>query len=48
MDFYYYLKGCLFDVFDEGFLIKDLIRKVVIKGKAVRLKKIKFLSNFEL
>ncbi|CAL59269.1 Tyrosine recombinase XerC [Mycoplasmopsis agalactiae] len=48
MDFHHHLKGCLLDAFDEGLLTKDPTRKVVIKGKAARPKKIKFLSNFEL
>ncbi|EXU60779.1 site-specific integrase [Mycoplasma mycoides] len=48
MDFHHHLKSCLLDAFDEGLLTKDPTRKVVIKGKAAKPKKIKFLSNFEL
>ncbi|WP_036497633.1 site-specific integrase [Mycoplasma yeatsii] len=48
MDFHHHLKSCLLDAFDEGLLDKDPTRKVVIKGKAAKPKKIKFLSSFEL
>ncbi|WP_330219827.1 hypothetical protein [Mycoplasma capricolum] len=48
MDFHHHLKSCLLDAFDEELLTKDSTRKVVIKGKAAKPKKIKFLSNFEL
>lgn len=48
MDFHHHLKACILDAVDEGLILKDSTRKVVIKGKAPREKKKKFLNQFEL
>lgn len=48
MDFHHHLKGSIFDAVDEGLLQQNPTRKVVIKGKAPRVKKAKFLNQFEV
>ena len=48
MDFHHQLKGAILDAVDEGIIDKNPTRKVIIKGRAPRPKKIKFLSQFEL
>lgn len=48
MDFHHILKSCVLDAVDEGLIERDPTRKVVIKGKAPRDKKPKFLSEYEL
>jgi integrase len=48
MDFHHQLKGAILDVVDEGLISKNPTRKIVIKGKAPRPKKSKFLNQFEV
>jgi integrase len=48
MDFHNHLKSAILDAIDEGFLMSDPTRKVIIKGKTPGTKKPKFLSQFEL
>lgn len=48
MDFHHQLKGAILDAVDEGIISRDPTRKIIIKGKQPRLKKTKFLSQFEL
>ena len=48
MDFHHQLKGAILDALDEGLLERDPTRKVIIKGKAPRDKKPKFLNQFQL
>lgn len=48
LDFHHLLKGAIRDAMEDGYLSIDPTRKVVIKGKAPRPKKIKFLNQFEL
>nr|WP_298067685.1 tyrosine-type recombinase/integrase [uncultured Mailhella sp.] len=48
MDFHHQLKGAILDAIDEGLIVKDPTRKVIIKGKNPRDKKIKYLNQFEL
>ena len=48
MDFHHQLKGAILDAVDEGLIDRDPTRKVIIKGKQPRVKKIKFLNQFEL
>ncbi|MCD8205780.1 MAG: site-specific integrase [Clostridia bacterium] len=48
MDFHHLLKGAILDAVDEGLIARDPTRKTVIKGKAPREKKPKYLSQFEL
>lgn len=48
MDFHHQLKGAILDAVDEGIIDKNPTRKVIIKGRAPRPKKIKFLNQFEL
>ena len=48
MDFHHQLKGAILDAVDEGLIEKDPTRKTIIKGKAPRPKKIKYLNQFEL
>lgn len=48
MDFHHQLKGAVLDAVDEGYIERDPTRKVIIKGKAPREKKIKFINQFEL
>lgn len=48
MDFHHQLKGAILDAVDEGLIDRDPTRKVIIKGKPPRVKKNKFLNQFEL
>ena len=48
MDFHHQLKGAILDAVDEGLISRDPTRKSIIKGKAPREKKPKYLSQFEL
>ena len=48
LDFHHQLKGAILDAVDEGLIERDPTRKAIIKGKAPRTKKIKYLNQFEL
>ncbi len=48
LDFHHQLKGAVLDAVDEGLIERDPTRKAIIKGKAPRIKKIKYLNQFEL
>ncbi len=48
LDFHHQLKGAVLDAVDEGLLSRDPTRKAIIKGKAPKTKKIKYLNQFEL
>ena len=48
MDFHHQLKRAILDAVDEGLIQRDPTRKVIIKGKAPREKKVKYLNQFEL
>lgn len=42
------MKGAILDAVDEGLIDRDPTRKAIIKGKAPRVKKIKYLNQFQL
>lgn len=48
MDFHHQLKGAILDAVDEGLIDRDPTRKAIIKGKTPRVKKPKYLNQFEL
>lgn len=48
MDFHHQLKGAILDAVDEGLIPRDPTRKAVIKGRAPRPKKNKYLNQFQL
>ena len=48
LDFHHQLKGAILDAVDDGLIERDPTRKALIKGKTPRVKKIKYLSQFEL
>lgn len=48
MDFHHHLKCAILDAVDEGLILHDPTRKAIIKGKTPRLKKTKFLNQYEL
>lgn len=48
LDFHHQLKGAVLDAVDEGLISRDPTRKAIIKGKTPRVKKIKYLNQFEL
>lgn len=48
IDFNHHLKAAVLDAIDEGMIEKDPTRRVVLKGKAPKEKKPKFLNQFEL
>ena len=48
MDFHHQLKGAILDAVDEGLIDRDPTRKAIIKGKPPRVKKIKYLNQFQL
>ncbi|TYV04347.1 site-specific integrase [Listeria monocytogenes] len=48
MDFHHHLKGAILDAVDEGVINQNPTRKIVIKRKAPRPKKAKFLNQFEV
>ena len=47
LDFHHQLKGAILDAVDEGLIKRDPTRKAIIKGKTPRVKKIKYLNQFE-
>ena len=48
MDFHHQLKAAVLDAVDEGLIARDPTRKAIIKGRSPRIKKIKYLNQFEL
>ena len=48
MDFHHQLKAAILDAVDERLIDRDPTRKAIIKGKHPRIKKIKYLNQFEL
>ena len=48
MDFHHLLKGAILDAVDEGLIDRDPTRKAIVKGKAERTKKQRYLNQFEL
>lgn len=48
MDFHHLLKGAILDAVNEGLINRDPTYKAIIKGKIPRIKKRKFLNQFEL
>lgn len=48
LDFHHQLKGAILDAVDDGLIERDPTRKAIIKGKSPRVKKIKYLNQFEL
>lgn len=48
MDFHHHLKCAILDAVDEGLIQKDPTRKAIIKGKTPRIKKPKYLNQYEL
>jgi integrase len=48
MDFHHQLKAAIIDAVDEGIIERDPTRKAIIKGKAPKVKKPKYLNQFEL
>ncbi len=48
MDFHHMLKASILDAVDEGLIDKDPTRKVIIKGKTPRIKKQKYINQFQL
>lgn len=48
LDFHHQVKGAVLDAVDEGLIERDPTRKAIIKGKAPKSKKIKYLNQFEL
>ena len=48
MDFHHQLKAAILDAVDDGMIERDPTRKAIIKGKTPRMKKIKYLNQFEL
>ena len=48
MDFHHQIKGAILDSVEEGLIDRDPTRKAIIKGKAPKAKKIKYLNQFQL
>lgn len=48
MDFHHLIKGAILDAVDEGLVVRDPTRKAIVKGRAPRPKKAKYLNQFEL
>ena len=48
LDFHHQLKGEILDAVHEGLIERDPTRKAIIKGKTPKVKKIKYLNQFEL
>lgn len=48
MDFHHQIKGAVLDAVDEGLIERDPTRKAIIKGIQPRVKKVKYLNQFEL
>lgn len=47
-DFHHQIKGAILDAVDEGILSQNPTRKIIIKGKAPKEKKPKFLNQHEI
>jgi integrase len=48
MDFHHQLKAAIMDAVDEGIIERDPTRKAIIKGRSPKVKKPKYLNQFEL
>ena len=48
MDFHHQIKAAVLDAVDEGLIDRDPTRKAITKGRSPRIKKIKYLNQFEL
>ena len=48
MDFHHQIKAAVLDAVDEGLIDRDPTRKAIIKGRSPKVKKIKYLNQFEL
>lgn len=48
MDFHHQIKAAILVAVDEGLIDRDPTRKAIIKGRSPRIKKIKYLNQFEL
>ena len=48
MDFHHQIKAAILDAVDEGLIDRDPTRKAIIKARSPRIKKIKYLNQFEL
>ena len=48
MDFHHQIKAAVLDAVDEGLIDRDPTRKAIIKSRSPRIKKIKYLNQFEL
>lgn len=48
MDFHHQLKASILDAVDESLIGRDPTRKIIIKGKPPRIKKTKYLNQYEL
>lgn len=48
LDFHHQVKSAILDAVDEGLLINNPTRKIIIKGKEPKEKKPKFLNQFEV
>ena len=48
MDFHHQIKAAVLDAVDEGLIDRGPTRKAIIKGRSPRIKKIKYLNQFEL
>lgn len=48
MDFHHQVKAAVLDAVDDGYILKDPTRKVVIKGKRSSDKKLKYLNKAEV
>ena len=47
-DFNTQVKACVADAIDDGLILKDPTKKVILKGKKQREKKIKYLNQYQL
>lgn len=48
MDFHHHVKAAILDAVDDGLLVHDPTRRAVIKGRAPKAKKTKFLNLYQL
>lgn len=48
MDFHHHVKAAILDALDDGLLVHDPTRRAVIKGRAPKAKKTKFLNLYQL
>lgn len=48
MDFHHQVKCAMLDAVDEGLIPRDPTRKAIVKGKTPRIKKKKYLNQFEM